>query len=155
MLHERLKAGELEMARRKWEGEGNRLRDHYETPEGFMNAATEKAVVTSFFKDKRCFNLFSQVAAPVTDDALAVLRDHIRQTDPTFNLPEDFQALAAAVEDNVYLCKGWTFNFEELTTTWKEEDEEEKEAWTEVMEEDVPVAGVREEGTQGGLMKIL
>lgn len=61
-----------------------------------MNAAKEKAVVTSFFKDKRCFNLFSQVAAPVTDDALVVLRDHIRPTYSTFNLPEDFQALAVA-----------------------------------------------------------
>lgn len=47
----------------------------------------EKAVVTSFFKDKRCYNLFSRVAAPIAGDSLAVLRDHIRDTDPASIYP--------------------------------------------------------------------
>lgn len=48
--HERLWAGELEIARKKWEEEVIRLRDRYEIPDSFINAATKKAVVTSFFK---------------------------------------------------------------------------------------------------------
>lgn len=67
-----------------------RLWDLYETPEGHINAETEKAVVTSFFKDELCYRLFSRVAAPVAGDSLAVLRDHILQTDPSFQLSEQF-----------------------------------------------------------------
>lgn len=86
ILHQKLKSWELEIARKKWEKEAVRLWDRYETPNGFINVATKKAVLTSFFKDKRFYNLFSQVAAPIAGDALVVLRDHIRETDPTFDL---------------------------------------------------------------------
>lgn len=74
--HEKLRVGELEEATKKWEEEAIRLRNPYETPEGFINTATEKAVVTSFFKDQQCYKLFSQVAAPIVGDTFAILRDH-------------------------------------------------------------------------------
>lgn len=91
------------MAQKKWEKEDVRLWDHYETPEGFINVVMENVVVTSFFKDKRCYNLFSWVAAPIAGDALTVMRDHIREMDSTFELLESFWALAAAANKNVYL----------------------------------------------------
>lgn len=74
--HEKLRVGELEEATKKWEEEAIRLRNPYETPEGFINTAIEKAVVTSFFKDQQCYKLFSQVAAPIVGDTFAILTDH-------------------------------------------------------------------------------
>lgn len=59
MLREKLGVGELELARRKWEDEAVWLRDRYETPEGLINPETEKALITSFFKDQQCYKLFS------------------------------------------------------------------------------------------------
>lgn len=119
--HEKLWAGELEEARRKWEEEAIRLHDRYETPEGFINTAMEKAVVTSFFKDQRCYKLFSRVATPIAGDALALLGDHLWGTDPSFERPKRFQALATTSKGNVYPWKGGPFNFEELTSAGEEE----------------------------------
>lgn len=60
------------MARKKWKKEVVRFRDRYGTLDGFMNTAPKKAVVTLFFKDKRCYNLFSRLATPIASDALAI-----------------------------------------------------------------------------------
>lgn len=46
------------------------------------------------------------MVAPVAGDTLAMLRDHIWQTDLTFELLEEFQALAAISEWNVYPWEG-------------------------------------------------
>lgn len=48
--HARMNFGELEIARKKWEKKVVRLRDCYETSKGFINVATERAVITSFLK---------------------------------------------------------------------------------------------------------
>lgn len=103
VLQERLKVRELKLARRKWEEEAMRLRDLYKTLDGLINAKTDKAVITSFFKDEWCYRLFSRVATPVASDTLAIFRDHIQQTNPTFELSEQFQSLAVVSQGNVYL----------------------------------------------------
>lgn len=48
---EKAKIAELSETKDKWEAEANRLRNRYETLEGFINAATEEAVLTSFLAD--------------------------------------------------------------------------------------------------------
>lgn len=66
------------------------------------------------------------MATPIARDALALLRDHFRETDLSFELPESFQALATALEGNVYPWEGGPFDFDKLTGTEKEEGGEEK-----------------------------
>lgn len=50
------KTVELSEAKDKWEAEATHLRDWYETPEGFINAATEEKVLMSFLANARCSN---------------------------------------------------------------------------------------------------
>lgn len=56
----------------------------YETLEGFINAKSEKEVVTSFLVDKRCFNPISSLVAPVAGNILAHLTEDYRKFDPKF-----------------------------------------------------------------------
>lgn len=83
-------------------GGGDSTRNPYETPEGFINTATGKVVVTSFFKDQQCYKLFSQVAATIVGDTFAILRDHYREANQSFELPKNFKTLVAASEGHVY-----------------------------------------------------
>lgn len=100
--HEKLRVGELEEATKKWEEDAIWLLNRYETLEGFINTVIEKAVVTLFFKDNQCYKLFSQVVPPIVGDAFAILRDHYREADLSFELPKNFKTLAAASEGHVY-----------------------------------------------------
>lgn len=103
--------------------------------------------------------MLSRVAAPIAGDALAVVRDHIREIDPTFELSDKFQTLATVAEVNIYPWKGGPFDFDDLVIErGGEESNEEGEGSdekgaTEVMEEGAP-RGSSGRGCNQGMIKM-
>lgn len=73
--------------------EAIRLRDRYETPEGFIIAATEEAILKSFLVDARCCYLFARLSMPVAGEVLVDLEKSLKEKDLAFRLPNDYQGI--------------------------------------------------------------
>lgn len=108
----------------KWETEAKRVTERYETPNGHINATTEKTVLEAFLMDKRCGNLFTRISRPVVGEAFKYLCQRIRQeVEPSFQLPEDLTEIVEAAEANVYPWDGGEFNLDELMEALLKEEE--------------------------------